>query len=494
MDYENFENSIAFHVETIGGWKSERAAGIKKRSASFQYFEEYSKKTGAGSIIKSGKSNDHPRFLKDLLGFSALHKTLVETKATLAMGDSIMFQMEDDADPQEVTEFMDNMGLIDMREGLSMDIATFGGFCVQMIYENDITRTDNGIRKLKKSYKHDFDEFRLMKPVKDKYGIYKPEYGCLHPHWGNRYKAKDTVTLPLWHAELDKDGELTEEAEDFQLDADMLGVDESELPEYQDRFFYYDRTYTNQAKFYPVPDYQTSASIDAIVLDGELIHFDVREIENGMSIDYIFTIFRKNWSNDDPEKEKRLREAERNMVSQKMTGSNNKGKVILMRAEPDPEGNNKGNVDIQPVPNNNNADRHNVMEKRKNIYILVAHGIIAPEIGGVPDLTKGGFSSEADKIVDAIANLFFTRLNKWRAIMSKFYIRIAREHGYKVKNVKFVDKIPFRKKIEEGLLKYAYTINEIREMNGAEPLTEENREQLLKDRIPIEGVQTSMEF
>lgn len=496
-EIKDYGGGNLFHVENVGDWKSERSASIRSR-APFHFKEEYGKKTGPGSIIKCGTKNDHPRFLKDLVGYSGLHKTLVETKATLAMGDDLVFISEEGASVDEAKkayEFLDDLGLIDAREGISMDISTYGGFSAQLIYEDELTRRGDGVRALKKAHKHDFDEFRLMKPVKDKYGIYKPTYGCLHPHWGNRYKQKDVITLPIWFKELDKDGNKTEETEDFELDAVVLGVDPEDLPKYQNRFFYYDRVYTNQAKFYPVPDYQTSATLDAIVLDGELIHFDVREIENGLSIGYIVTIFRKDWSKDDPEKEKRIRAAEKNLVSQKMTGSNNKGKVVIMRAQPSPDGNNKGNVNIQPIPNNNTAERHAVLEKRKNVYILVGHGIVAPEIGGVPDLSKGGFSSDADKIVDAINNLFFTRLNKWRSVMAKFYVALAKEAGFKIKSVKFVDNIPFRKKISDELQKYAYTKDEIRGLNGSEPLTEENRK-ILEGEIAFttNGVQTSMDF
>jgi hypothetical protein len=498
MDNEIKDHNLEslFHVEYLGDWKSERSSKTKNRGT-FHFVEAYGKKTGPGSIIKSGIKNQHPKFLKDLLGSSGLHKTLVQTKATLAMGDDINVIVQEDAPPDEAQKayaFLKKHGLIKMREGLAMDIGTYGGFCVQKAYDDDVVKEGSGTRKLVKAHKHDFDEFRLMKPTRSKYGIYKPEYASLHSHWGNKYKQKDVITLPIWFPETTPDGELTEESKEFKLDADILGVEEKDLVEYQNRFFYYGRVYTNEAKYYPVPDYQSSATLDAIVLDSELIHFDVNEIDNGLSIGYIITIFRKNWSIEDPDKEKRLREAENKLVSQKMVGAKNKGKVTIMRAQPSPDGNNKGNVNIQPIPNNNNAERHIVLEKRKNIYILVGHGITAPEIGGVPDLTKGGFSSDAEKIVVAMESLFFTRLNKWRSVMYEFYESILLEEGFKIKGVKFIDNIPFRKKISDVILKYSYTKDEIRAFNGDAPLTEDKRETLNREIAGTNGTQTSLDL
>lgn len=491
---------IIFGVEHIGEWSTKPSQSIKDKTP-FVFTEGYSKKSGKTSIIKFGSKNDHPKYLKELVGKSGLHKTLIETKATLAMGDDIIFVPEDDADPEDGKKAYDalkELGLIDMREGISMDIATYGGFAVQNVYQDDLSLSHKGTRKPVMYYKHDFDEFRLMKPVKNKYGIYEPEYGSFHHHWGNSYKPKDMLTLPIWFPEVDKNGELTDKEVNFQLDTELIGADDDKVVEYENRFIYYGKVYTNTAKFYPVPDYQTSATLDAITLDGELINFDVNEVRNGLSIGYVITFYRKNWSEEDPEKEERLREAEKKIVSGSMTGAQNKGKVTILRAQPPSDGEkNNGGLNIQPVPNNNNSERHNVLEKRKNVYILVGHGIIAPEIGGVPDLANGGFSSEADKIVDAISNLFFTRLNKWRRTMEKFYVAMAREAGFKIKALKFVDKIPFRKKISDNILVHSYTIDEIREMNGNEPLTEEQEVILFGEKnnvAPTTGTQTALKL
>ena len=455
---------------------------------SFKFVEGYRKSQAKRSVIKYGKYNDHPQFLKELVELSSMHRSLIETKANLTMGDGIIFTSEKESEIKKALDFLKDTGLLEMRQGISLDLSTFGGFAAQLAYVDDVTadRQNNGLRALQMAHKHDFEEFRLMKPRQNQFGIWEADYGAIHPCWGKRARMKETIVLPLWFPETKSDGTQTLDAKSFVLDKDVLGLDkEQELLKIQDRFYYYDRTFTNLTKFYPVPDYQTRAAINAIILDGELIEFDVNELRNNLTTGYIVTFLRKDWSKEDPERESQTRAAERDLVRNDMTGAENNGRVTIVRAEPPADGEKaKEAFTVNEIPNTNTADRHNILEARKNTYILVAHGIIAPEIAGIPNSVKSGFSSDADRIVDAIANLFFTRLNKNREVMKKFYLKMVKEAGFEVDDMQFVDNIPFRKKIETALLKHAFIIDEVRKMHGHEPLTDEER-QVLQDELKL---------
>ena len=491
------------HVKPVDAWESKGSRSISTKDP-FKFMEAYSRRTNRTSIIKFGKKNDHPQFLKDLVELSGMHKSLIDTKANLTMGDDLVFRNEDGQPNEAAYEYLNNLSLIDMREGLSADLCTFGGFAVQLAYVDDVeSKEEVGLmRDLRMAHKHDFHEFRLFKPERDDFGIFKPRYGAIHPFWGDSYKHKDMLTLPIWFTQKNKEGKETLESENFELDLDILGIDKDDneaVTKVQDRYFYYGKTYSNLAKYYPVPDYQTAGTINAIIVDGELILFDVSEIRNDFSIRYIVTFVRKDWSSEDPDREARVRAAERKLVNDQMTGAKNQARATIVRAEPTPEGEPpQSTFQINEVPNTNSAERHTVLEKRKNTYILVGHGVVAPEIAGIPDLSKGGFSSDADRIVDAISNLFFMRLNRFRKVMSKFYLDMLhdKQEFRGVKTVDFVDNIPFRKKIADVILKHAYLIDEIRAMNGNEPLTEEQNETLKKEKgqkeVAIEGEQTSM--
>lgn len=477
----------AFSIENLEGMDSSKGNHSGDRSEPFKFVELYNKNGSSRAIIKFGKYNRHPQFLKELVELSAMHRSLVETKANLTMGDDIVFDFENESDKEESKKAYDwanDVGLLEMREGICMDLSTYGGFCTQLAYSFDVQAdiAVRSIRDLKMAHKHDFDELRLLKPIKNKFGIYKPRFGAIHTCWGRRSRMADTVTLPLWFKDRDSKGEKTEESKNFDLskEKEALGVEkEADIKALGGRFYYYDQLPTNLAKFYPVPDYQTKSAINAIILDGELIEFDVNELRNNLTSGYIVTFMRKDWSTENPEKEDKIRQAERNLVRNDMTGSRNNGKVTIVRAEPPADGEPaKETFKVNEIPNTNTADRHNILEARKNTYILVAHGVIAPEIAGIPNAVKSGFSSDADRIVDAISNLFFTRLNKARKVVAKFYLQLAQERGFKVIGVSFIDKIPFRRKIETALLKHSFLIDEIRKMNGHAPLTEEQKEQL----------------
>lgn len=477
MEKKDFGGNV-FNTEHVDyNMVNSRPSVSSADRSSFTFVEGINKNATKKTIIKFGKHNDHPSFLKELLGISSMHRSLVETKANLTMGDDLSFITKNPADAKSVYDFFDNLGLIQAREKIALDICTFGGFVMQHAYMTNvaITKPGQSKRKLEMAYKHDFDEFRLLNPVKNKYGIYEPTYGALHPCWGKTYRSSDTLYLPLWFDETKNT--------DFSLDKDIYdNLTKEELLSFENRFFYYDKTYSNIAKYYPVPDYQTRAGINAIILDGELIEFDVQELRNGLTVGYIITFIRKDWSKEDPEKEERIREAERAVVRNDMTGSQNRGRVTIARVEPSADGakQSKG-FEIAEIPNNNTSDRHDIIEKRKNAYLLVAHGIVAPEIAGIAS-NGNAFSSDADRIVDAISNLFFIRLNKFRAVMERYYLAVAKEAGFDVQSVSFVDKIPFRKKIDSAILKHAFLIDEIRKMNNYPALTAEEQATLNEEK------------
>jgi len=327
MEKKDIPNGLkTFSVENIDFGQGSTSKSIEDKG-SFKFVELYRKSQSKRSVIKYGKYNDHPQFLKELVELSSMHRSLVETKANLTMGDGVIFTAATEGVPKQALKFLKDTGLLEMRQGISLDLTTFGGFAAQLAYVDDVTanRPNNSMRDLKMAYKHDFEEFRLMMPQQNQYNIWESNYGAIHTCWSRRARMSEAIILPLWFPDTDSDGNQSADAKVFKLDLDILGLEnEKAAKSLEDRFYYYDRTFTNLSKFYPVPDYQTRAAINAIILDGELIEFDVNELRNNLTTGYIVTFLRKDWSKEDATKEAKIRAAERDLVRNDMTGSKNK--------------------------------------------------------------------------------------------------------------------------------------------------------------------------
>lgn len=411
------------------------------------------------NIIKYGSDNQHPNYLCELPLKSGLHRTILIAKSELVAGEDVVFIGEDADDAKE---WFNEVGLDETREPIAYDLVTYSGFAIQNIYSFDIEKKSDGTRKLESVHKEDFKEFRLTTPEQLKSGIYKPLECKLHPVWGRSPRKAQIKTLPLWFPEGDKN-----------------------YPKKKGKnFIYYDRVHTNILKWYPLPDYESQSCMNAIELDAELIMFDVKELENNLNTGYVVTFLRKDYSSIDPKKERELRSMEESLVRQDMTGAKNNKNVVVLRAEPPKANENvKTPMTITPVPSNNNSERHTILERRKNINILIGHGLPDPAIAGIPDLTKSGFASEAAKMEAATSIWFFTRINSFRRPMRRYYLKMAKEAGFNVTDCKIIDSIPFRARMTEKLMLATMGTNEIRADYGKSAASDEVIAEI-KERTP----------
>lgn len=415
--------------------------------------------------IKFGTCNNHPQMLKELGLKSHTHKSILTGKQALCAGDGFIYSGDDEKKIEEINTWV-KKALDPLREKLAWDLVLQGGICVGLKYKPDVSKKSG--RDLTRLHKHDFPEMRLGTPRKLDSGIFTPRKAYIYPNWtkGTRYNSKGVVSIPLWFA-YDND----EEKQEMQ----------------NGNLVYYDRVYSPFSKFYPVPDYQSESCLNAILIDSEVILFDVKELENNLSTGYIVTFYRKNYQDEDADRERELRSSEEAFVRNDMRGAVNNKNVLIQRAEPAKDGEVQPKVDIQEVPNNNDSDRHKIIDSRKNAAIHTGHGIPDRRIVGAPQEDKSGFSSDADQMKTAVDILFFTRLNKMRTVIQKFFDEMVKERFGEdsFTGSKFIDDIPFRQKISDSMYRWAYTENEFRLSKGDTEMDEDTLEDVRENRGAI---------
>lgn len=466
----NFEGLKVFSVTEI---KAENGSGVLDSGGIFntvsmmQLLEGVPKsRTSDKAYIKFGIDNQHPQYLLELFKKSGTHQSIVRTKAILTMGDGIVLE---GPDAEKGYELLDSLNYMDdIHEPIAWDVTMYGGFVVQKIYgETDL---ELNRQKLTLLHHHPFYEFRIGPPEKVQIGINIPLLGLIHSNWSKGTRKSDIIELPLY---FDEDNPLKKE----KPIQDLLSEYES------DNQLYYGKIYSPSTRFYPVPDYQSESGMNAIMLDNELILFDISELTNNMTAGYMITFIRKDYSTEDPEKENRFRKAEESLVKNDMRGAGNNKRIVITRAEPPKPGEEvRQPFQLQEIPSTNTGDRHNIIERRKNIAILVAHGLAAPEIAGIPDLNKGSFTSQAENLLQSVELLFEFRIKSLRKPLLKFVMSLMDEAGLDITSAQVKDNIPFRKKISDAMWKHAFLIDEIRNAYGHAALSEEEREKLNEEK------------
>lgn len=456
---------------TVGNVKNDIGIHIENRT-----FEISQLATATVPWIKYGSDNRHPQFLLELAHKSGLHFAILQTKANMVLGDGLEIE-GDESLVKEANEFLETIGLDENAlDGIAWDMTLFGGSYAHLGYGfNREVKRD-----LKKIHKLRSEEFRLGKPEKMESGIHNLTKGFLHKDWKNPWRPtadseKDVASssryakeVKLWFREDDND---------------FKDVDKKD----QTNLIYRIRRNIPLLKYYPVPDYQSESGLNSILLDSELVSFDISELENGMTAQYLVTFIRKDFSKVDPEKETELREQEEATVRDSMKGTENAARIVIARAEPPAPGQDlKKPIDITEIPTTNTEGRHKIMTERKNVGILVAHGVPTPEIASIPNLSKTGFSSQSEKLLAATKLMFGFRILPLRKPIIKFVWDLLKEKDDKFKdldNIKFKDRVSLTETISDEMWQHAFEENEFRTSRGYKEL-DETELQTLRDNRP----------
>lgn len=415
--------------------------------------------------ISFGKNNLYPQFLCSLLSASGVHGKIVKSKADIIAGDGLSFKGKDAVGANEWYEA--NCYYDRLQVPMSMDIATFGALACYV----KPTRNNGGEDDVY-LYKIETEDIRLGKPKKMDSGFYVSKDVYRSEHWKARNtNQEDIVKYLRFFTKKDLEYLLSQKDKDsFEKDVQNRKA-----------FVYYDGLDSKISRYYSMPDYHSDPFFDAVMMDGELMKFDVNEIRNGLSTRHIITIMREDYSTTDKEKEEKIREEERQMVRNDMTGGENAGGVTIVRVTPPAIGTDVDNpLRIDPVPNSNNKDTHERLDKRKNTYMLIGHGVPDANIIGIPNLSTSGFASQGGKMNEAMKVFMTHTIRGLRNIYTRFIVEMATFKGFDVDGADVIDINNFREDIPSEILCKDFTPTERRKRFGAAPLTDEQKQEMVE--------------
>lgn len=458
---------MAFHTETL----TFTANSGKGKESTPTIFDDYSNEFTEGvssslivinkrKYVTYGKKNQYPEFLKKLAMRSGLHSSIMLTKTNLTTGEGLAFKViggkegeANDERKKEAEDYLKGIGVdYKLRHKISWDQVLYGGVYVQEAYGQDT----NGDRILKRLWKERFEHMRIGKSQEIQFGrIVKDHYQ--YNNWTSTTPVGKRGATPIMTKEWAKENNIKED--------NLSALLYMEHP---------------TREVYPRPDYESESGIMSIMLDSEITLFDVAELKNGLNAAYIVTFMRNDYTQQNAEKEKQIREEEDNFIRSSMTGAANNSRVIVRRVKPNKAGGKP--MDIEPIPSHNTAERHSVITKRKDIGILTSHGLPTPELGGIPDLQKGGLSSQAEKLITALEIFHYNRIKPNQRIQEEYFNEILKDGGIDDVEVNIINSNPVSRIISDALFKWAFTENEIREFYGVKSAEEDALKAIRENR------------
>ena len=210
---------------------------LNSQTPTFPNFRKYK------NWINYGDNNDFPQRIINLNNQSAVNKAILDNKVTYILGDGI-----DDSEfyfgtPNQ-TDTWDSF-----IEKITKDYVMFGGFCFQVITNQDGTSFSLYHTDFSKVRCGDFNEF----------GIILNYY--ISNDWTKTAGRTAPVGVKAWGTEQPIKGE---------------------------RYLYYYKDYTSGLDYYPIPSYYSA--IDYVEADGLLAKFYRNSINNGFTPSTIITM------------------------------------------------------------------------------------------------------------------------------------------------------------------------------------------------------------
>lgn len=236
---------------------------------------------------------------------------------------------------------------------------------------------------------------------------------------------------------------------------------------------------TDYRDFYATPIYETLDALSYIDIDYMLSQKDFNDIQNGFALEHIIVRYRDPLDND--EQEKAEKEKEKKMFKS-YKGFDAENTMMLWVS---PQTTDDGKVDapetvkIITIPNENNAERYNVLREERNIKILSAHNIITPETIGMPSTSRTGFSSQSEYLITALDHLYWGVVEPYQQYIVEDIQNLLFNAGIPV-GVRFKANSVNYQRASDEILKYAYGMDEIREKKGDSAMTEEISKEVLK--------------
>ena len=361
--------------------------------------------------------NNYPQYLLDLYNRSAKHRALVDGKVDFINGRGWSVDQSANVTNQAMAQaklFIASPNpdetLNKLSRQINFDDVLYGGYYLELIWSKDNTQ----IAEV------NYIDFRYVRTNADKSMFYITEDWSSRKPEGN----DDYEMIPAFNVN-EKGGK------------QILAVDNS-----------------NSKTVYPLPTYLPA--VPMVEADFELAQFDLSAIQRGFTPTMMLSF--NNGIPTDEEAE----ELER-MIEDKFSGTDNAGKFLLNFSDSKDR-----SVEVQPITPSNISDMYQVLEKRIDSTLLVAHRVINPILFGWKE-GQNGLSNNADEMRIAQAayqSRYSTPKQEQQEVVFNSIISV---NGLP----RILEIIPIEaitEQLELAQIIPHLTQNEIREMAGFEPL------------------------
>ena len=316
--------------------KSEKSYTVIKLSDIVKTYPHFTKSTRGW--INYDRDNLLPQRIIELNNESAINKAIIENKVTYICGNGIN-ESHYSGQPNPTTDW-DRL-----IERLARDYATFGGFCFQIIKNED--------GKNVSLYHTDFSKIRVGN-IND-YGV--PLTYFMSNDWRRTVGKYAPVEIRAYGCE--------------------------EMQKGQPYLFYY-KDYEPSLDHYPVPHYYSA--LNYVEADGLLGKFYRNSINNGFVPSTIITM------PSSPAEEERARFQQD--IERSFAGANGANSIVVLWGE---------SQEVKPVVTSysasNNADLYNNVDSIIFQKIISAHRLTSPTLAGLSG--SGNLSGNANEIINA---------------------------------------------------------------------------------------------
>lgn len=317
-------------------------------------FEKYvdgqavTKQNQLWDVVNWGAKNNYPILLLDLYSQSPTHHAAIDFGVNAIVGEGIDYEAMKLDGSQVVPNYQQTWE--DLIRSLSLDYMLYGSYALEIIKNKD--------NKTFSFYHVPLDKVRWTSYDEDgQITHYK-----ICSDWTEPSKYTPTDILAF------------EQQDESKL---RMGVP----------YLYVYRKYTPQMTYYTSPIY--TAGIKAIQAEVEFLNYDLKSTTNGFVPSGMLVL---NEVETDDERQAIIRN-----INNMFIGSENANSLMItFRRNQEEE-----IPSFVPFNIDTKTDKYNYTNERTTNRILAAHQIPSPMLIGLPDSSKSGFSSDADKIETA---------------------------------------------------------------------------------------------
>ncbi|GAB6010783.1 phage portal protein [Viscerimonas tarda] len=323
--------------------------------------------------ISYGRDNNLPQHIIDLNNESAVNKSIIDSKVTYICGSGA-----DEAGYYGQPNTGEDWDTL--IEKIARDYTTFGGFCFQVIVN------ENG--KSLSLYHTDFSKIRVGE-VND---YNQPLNYFLSNDWRKTTGQYAPTPIKAW------------------------GVEE---PRRGAPYLYYYKDYEPSLDYYPVPQYYSA--LNYVEADGLLGRFYRNSINNGFAPSVIITIP----SNPGDEAKARFNRD----MNDTFAGTNGANSIVVLYGESQ-----EIKPTVTPFVASGNADLYNNVNDVIFQKIISAHRLSSPTLAGLSG--SGNLSGNASEIINAFILYNYTVIHKMRRRITDVLNTFIINNGYDKLSIK----------------------------------------------------------